>query len=199
MAFAPTSVKWDEPAGTAGAAGLDTEASVLSTRSVKKLSFDDYRSDVGLKAWVAAARVTDAPRTRHGISEALQFFRANMRSASPARALDFLRCMDLSRPVSRVTLVPGERIIAYRGPAESQFKLFFSRPGRGVHNLGVNPTDRRFIAFDVRAPAPALESIASPARDTWSQPLREYMASGGATQLLLPDSFSYLLVERDSG
>lgn len=53
-------------------------------------------------------------------------------SLSPASALGFLRCMDLSRPVARVTLLPGERIIGYRGPAESQFKLFFSRPGRAV-------------------------------------------------------------------
>lgn len=96
-----------------------------------------------------------------------------------------------------MTLLPGERIIGYRGPAESQFKLFFSRPGRSAHNLGVNPTDRRFVAFNVRAPAPALESIASPAKDTWSQP-REYLANGGATQLLLPNSFTSLLVEHDS-
>ncbi|MFZ5894834.1 MAG: hypothetical protein ACOY0T_27485 [Myxococcota bacterium] len=61
----------------------------------------------------------------------------------------------------------------------------------------MNPTDRRFVAFNVRAPAPALESIASPAKDTWSQ-AREYMANGGATQLLLPRSFAFLLVERDS-
>ena len=165
--------------------------------AVKRLSFDDYRSEIGIKAWVAAARVSDAPRTRHGISEALKFFQANMRALSPERALDFLRCMDLSRPVARVTLLPGERIIGYRGPAESQFKLFFSRPGRSAQNLGVNPTDRRFVAFNVRAPTSALESIASPAKDTWSQP-REYMANGGATQLLLPNSFASLLVEYDS-
>ncbi|MGC4089914.1 MAG: polymorphic toxin type 46 domain-containing protein [Polyangiaceae bacterium] len=169
----------------------------MSIRTVKSLSFDDYRSELGIKAWVAAARVTDAPRTRRGISEALKFFQANMRALSPARALEFLRCMDLSKPVAIVTLLPGERIIGYRGPAESQFKLFFSRSGRSVQSLGVNPTDRRFVSFNVRAPAPALESTASPAKDTWSLP-REYMANGGATQLLLPNSFATLLVEHDS-
>lgn len=182
-----------------GRSWLDS-ASVGDVHSlpVTHLSLRDAGNEAKLTAWAAAVGVVDAPVPRRGISEALRFFRRHMPTLSPAMAVSFLRATDLSRPVRGVRVMPGEVLIGYRSASESQFKLFFTRPGRSVWNAGLNPSGRRYVRFRVRVPFEALESYAGPAKDTWSMPGREYLASGGATQLIVSESYRRLLVVEDS-
>jgi hypothetical protein len=165
---------------------------------MKQLSLKDYQSEAGLDAWVAAVGVVNASVPRAGIATSLQFFQRYMPLLSVTLAVSFLRGFDLSKRVSEVTLTPGERLIAYRGPAESQFKTFYTRSGRSLWNVGVNPAGRRFVTFRVRIPLTALQSFASPAKDIWTQAGIGYLAAGGATQLIIPESYRALLIADDS-
>lgn len=171
------------------------------------LSIQDHRSAAGLEKWLRELGVTPAPVPRLGTHEALSFFALYMPQLPADMALNFLRATDLSKPVRVVSLAPGEILIAYRTGNESQFKLFYSRVGNSMMSSGLNPQDRSFVRFSVRSAVHALESTAAPAIDTWTrlgagQPTSVaprsnstgFMAPGGALQLIVPDSYSHLLV-----
>jgi hypothetical protein len=177
------------------------------------LSLNDYLSDAGISKWIAEIGCTDAPVPRTGVRAVLAFFAREMRTLPVRDAVAFLAAMDLSRPVKTVVLPPGERLIGFRTPTESPFKLFFARRGQSAHRSGINTASRGPVHFVVRAAAPALESFTTAAIDTWTprrtgQPVHvaprakkwygvEFgvMASGGGGQLIIPESYSRLLVE----
>ena len=177
------------------------------------LSINDHLSDVGLDKWVAEIGCTSAPVPRQNIRTALAFFAREMPRLPVADALGFLVAMDLSKVVREVTLNAGERLIGFRTETESPFKLFFARRGASMHTSGVNPTGRGPVHFVVRTPVRALESATTGAKDTWTRPApgqpatvsprakkwfgKEFgvMASGGGGQLIVPESYSELLVE----
>ena len=177
------------------------------------LSLKDHLSDAGIAKWIAEIGCTDATIPRRNIRLALAFLDANMPELSVADAVGFLAAMDLSKPVSRVHLAPGERLIGFRTGTESPFKLFFARRGASPHALGINTAGRGPVHFVVRAPVTALESFTAGAIDTWTprragQPItvtprakkwfgREFgvMAAAGDRQLIIPESQSRLLVE----
>jgi hypothetical protein len=154
---------------------------------------------------VAQIGVTSAPVPRGNIRTALQFFARHMMRLPPDMALNFLRAMDLSRPVRSLTLAPSETVIAFRLGNESPFKLFYTRPGASKFTSGINPGGRSIVRFQVRAPAPALESYTTGAIDVWTVPAEGQpttvaprgnttgvMALGGAIQLIIPNSPSLL-------
>ncbi|WP_441289509.1 hypothetical protein ACSRUE_01790 [Sorangium sp. KYC3313] len=149
--------------------------------------------------WFRDLRITDAPLTRRGLVEALDFFHQRMPGLDRRTMLAFLRGMDLHRPVKRVLLQPNSEIAAFRRSTESPFKLFYTKVGANLHSLGVNPHDRRFQRFRVRALVEVLESYAAPVVDTWSELLpvgvyRHYTARGGGIQYVIPGSYDCLLV-----
>jgi hypothetical protein len=171
------------------------------------LSLLDSRSDVGVSKWLKELGVTDAPLPRRNVRTALAFFSMCMPGLSPHMAANFLRAMDLSRPVSNLTLTPGERVIAFRVGNESPFKLFFTRRGASQHASGINPAGRSIVEFTVRALAPALQSYTTGTIDVWTvpgdhQPLSfapranksGVMVAGGGIQLIIPRSFTVLQV-----
>jgi hypothetical protein len=178
------------------------------------LSLRDHLSPSGLDKWVAELGCAHAPVPREGIRTALRFFDGEMPTLPIAEAVAFLAGMDLSKPVRRVLLQPGERLIAFRQGTESPFKLFFARRGQSSGVLGINTAGRGVVHFVVRSVAPALESSAAGAIDTWTprQPGqrltvaprarkwfgREFgiMATAGGGQLVVPESYSHLLVEQ---
>ena len=178
------------------------------------LSVNDHLSDAGISKWIAELGCTDAPIPRRGVKITLSFFASAMPNLSIADAVAFLAAMDLSKPVNRVYLTPGERVIGFRTPTESPFKLFFARRGSSVHTSGVNPTGRGPVHFTVRGPVLALETFTTAAIDTWTraqpgQPVtiaprakkwfgKEFgvMATAGGVQLIIPQSYSHLLVEK---
>jgi hypothetical protein len=177
------------------------------------LSIKDHLSDAGVANWIAELGCTNAAIPRRNIKVALSFFDTHMPELSLADAVGFLAAMDLSKPVNRVHLTPGERLLGFRTMAESPFKLFFARRGSSPQSLGINPAGRGPVAFVVRAPVVALESFTTGAIDTWTPPSpgqrlsptprarkwfgKEFgvMASAGAGQLIIPQSVSHLLVE----
>ena len=172
------------------------------------LSLGDHASDWGLLKWIEALGVVNAPVPRRNVQEALRFFATSMARLPASMALSFLRATDLSKPVRAVLLSPGDRLLGSRSASESQFKLFFTRPGQSKYSSGINPEGRSAVHFTVRSAVWALESYAAPAIDTWT-PLAVgqrstvapranstgYMASGGAVQLIVPESYSHLLVQ----
>ncbi|HXI19618.1 MAG TPA: hypothetical protein VNH46_00950 [Gemmatimonadales bacterium] len=176
------------------------------------LSINDHLSEKGLDKWVAEIGCTSAPIPRQNIRTALAFFAREMPGLPVADALGFLVAMDLSKPVREVTLAAGERVIGFRTGTESPFKLFFARRGASMHSSGVNPTGRGPIHFRVRQAVRALESWTTGAKDTWTQPApgqpasvsprakkwfgQEFgvLAPGGGGQLIIPESYSELLV-----
>jgi hypothetical protein len=177
------------------------------------LSLNDHLSDAGITKWVAELGCTSAPVPRQNIKTALAFFAREMPLLPIADAVGFLAAMDLSKRVSEVMLRPGERVLGFRTGNESPFKLFFARQGASPHNSGINTAGRGPVHFVVRTPVRALESFTTGAKDSWTrttagQPAtvtprakkwfgKEFgvMAMGGGGQLIIPASYSNLLVE----
>lgn len=177
------------------------------------LSLNDHLSDKGLDKWIAEIGCTNAPVPREGIRTALGFFSREMPSLSIADAVAFVAAMDLSKPVKDVTLQAGDRVIGFRTGSESPFKLFFARRGASMHSSGINSANRGPVHFVIRAPVRALESSTAGTKDTWTRTLPGQsvgmaprakkwfgadfgvMVAGGGGQLIIPDSFSTLLVE----
>jgi hypothetical protein len=177
------------------------------------LSINDYLSEPGIAKWVAELGCTSAPIPRQNIKTALAFFAREMPLLPLADAVAFLAAMDLSKRVTEVTLQPGERVIGFRTGNESPFKLFFARRGASPHASGINTARRGPVHFVIRAPVHALESFTTGAKDTWTRTTpgqavsvtprakkwfgQEFgvMVAGGGGQLIIPASYSSLLVE----
>src|SRR5262245_32966088 len=177
------------------------------------LSIRDHLSEPGIDKWVAELGCTNAPVPRQNIRTALQFFTVEMPRLGVPDAVGFLAAMDLSKRVARVVLGPGERLLGFRTGAESPFKLFFARRGASAHASGINVAGRGPVHFVVRQTVTALESFTTGAKDTWTrarpgQPMsmaprakkwfgQEFgvQAAGGGGQLIIPESYSSLLVE----
>ena len=167
-------------------------------RCVVSLSLRDHATPAGIAKWLSEISVNDAAVPRAGIKTALQFFAGKMPTLKPELAADFLRAMDLSRPVRALTLAVNERVIAFRKPNEDPIKLFYTRSGSSKFNSGINPADRAAVHFRVRVPCPALESYTTGAIDVWSCPSSMtvapranstgFMAMGGGIQLIIPDA-----------
>ena len=178
------------------------------------LSLNDYLSEPGVDKWVAELGVTNAPIPRLNIKTALGFFAREMPRLSLADAVAFLAAMDLSKRVADVVLQPGERLIGFRTGTESPFKLFFARRGASPHASGINTAQRGPVHFVVRGPVHALESFTTGTKDTWTRMApgqavgvaprakkwfgKEFgvMVAGGGGQLVVPESYSHLLVEQ---
>jgi hypothetical protein len=176
------------------------------------LSLNDHLSDAGIDKWVAEIGCTNAPVPRQNIKTALAFFAREMPRLSIDDAVGFLAAMDLSKPVRDVTLRAGERLIGFRTETESPFKLFFARRGASAQTSGINTARRGPVHFVVRTPVRALESNTTGAKDTWTRTApgqrlsvsprakkgHEFgvMAMGGGGQLIIPESYSSLLVEQ---
>lgn len=163
------------------------------------LSLHDHLSERGLGKWLAPLGVTPAPMPRTNVRTALAFFARHMPTLPAPLAFEFLRAMDLSRPVRALTLHPPDGLIAFRTGSESPFKLFYARRGASQFDSGINPAGRSVVRFRVRAAAPALESYTTGAIDVWTIPAEGdprtiaprvnssgYMAMGGGLQLIVP-------------
>lgn len=177
------------------------------------LSISDFRSDAGLDKWVAELGCTNAPVPRQGIRTALAFMARELPRLPLADAVGFLAAMDLSKPVREVTLLPGDRVLGFRTGSESPFKLFFARRGASMHSSGINTAGRGPVHFVVRGSVRALESSTTGAKDSWTRTApgqgmslaprarkwfgQEFgvMVMGGGGQLIIPESYSALLVE----
>jgi hypothetical protein len=178
------------------------------------LSLKDHLSDAGIAKWIAEIGCTDALIPRRNIKVALDFFDGLMPDLSIADAVGFVAAMDLSKPVNRVYLQPGERLIGFRTQSESPFKLFFARRGSSAQKSGINTAGRGPVQFTVRTTVQALESFTTGAIDTWTPRQagqtvsvsprskkwygQEFgvMAMAGGAQLIIPQSYSHLLVEQ---
>lgn len=171
------------------------------------LSLSDYRSDAGITKWIEAVGVTDAPVPRKNLRTALCFFSQAMPALSTGLAGDFLRAMDLSKPVNERVLTPADHVIAYRVGTESPFKLFYTRAGSSRYSSGINPAGRSIVRFEVRTTARALETYTSGTLDVWTLPASDQpitvaprsnktgvMVAGGGTQLIIPRAVALLKV-----
>lgn len=180
------------------------------------LSLSDYMSDAGVAKWIAELGVTPARVPRDGVRTALAFFSSAMPRLPVNNAIGFLAAMDLSKPVIPVTLQANTRLIGFRVGNESPFKLFFARRGASMHTSGINAWARGAVHFVVRAPVRALESATAGTKDSWTametggakvgiaprahklshaQHSFGIMVLGGGRQLIIPESYSSLLVE----
>lgn len=177
------------------------------------LSIHDFLSDRGLDKWIAEIGCSNAPLPRHGIRTALAFFSREMPRLSLSDAVGFIAAMDLSKPVREVVLRPGDRVIGFRTHSESPFKLFFARRGASPGSSGINTANRGPVHFVVRESVRALESSTAGTKDSWTPMVpgqavgvtpraqnwfgKEFgvMVAGGGLQLVIPESFSHLLVE----
>lgn len=171
------------------------------------LSLNDYRSDVGVAKWIEEVGVTDAPAPRNNARVALAFFSQAMPSLPTGMAANFLRAMDLSRPVHDRMLSASDRVIAYRVGNESPFKLFYTRAGASPFASGINPAGRSIVRFQVLGTARALETYTSGTLDVWTLPSSDQllsfspranksgvMVAGGGTQLIIPRAPSVLRI-----
>lgn len=173
------------------------------------LSLRDWMSDSGVTKWIQALGIIDAPSRRAGIKTSLQFFQQEMPALPICRAKSFLAAMDLSRKVAPIVLHKGEKVIAFRNRAESEYKLFYTRPGASIYRSGINPHGRIAIQYSVLKITPALESHTTGVIDVWSIPAAfqhlsvaplatdfGVMASGGGVQLVIPAAARNLAITR---
>ena len=177
------------------------------------LALQDYLSDRGIDKWVAELGCTNAPVPRQGIKTGLAFFSHEIPLLPLRDAVGFLSAMDLSKSVREVTLQTGERLIGFRTETESPFKLFFARRGSSPHSSGISTSGRGPVHFVVRERVRALESSTGGTKDSWTPVAprqvvgvapraqkwfgKEFgvMVLGGGQQLIIPESFSHLLIE----
>jgi hypothetical protein len=140
--------------------------------------------------WLAALGVTEAIVTRENVTAALRFFDLRMPSLALTDRFRFIKAMDLHSAdrVREVMLAPPQLIAAFRKSKEPRFKLYYTKVGTSVHTLGVNPSTREFVRFQVTRPIPALQSRCAAARDDWTDPAMEYVAGGGGLQFIVPDA-----------
>src|SRR5690606_12392448 len=130
----------------------------------------------GAEKWLQEIGVSDAPVTRNGLSVSLHFFHVFMPTLPRLMRLNFLRGMDLHKPVRMTHLTPPARVAAYRKLTEDPQRLFYTKAGTSVRDLGLNPSHREFRKFSVFRPCPVLESRCSPAVDSWTDPSRAFVA-----------------------
>ena len=174
------------------------------------LRVDDYQSPEGLRKWLAVLSIPPAPLRVAGLTAVLRFFSAQMPGLPALDAYDLIAAMDLSKPVNdRARIVPGEMLLAARTWDESPYKLFYTRPGRTMHDSAVVTEGRRTVKFKVIFAARVLESYAAPAIDVWTPtvpgthqttamrapvrgrsllPAGGVMALGGNVQLIVPNA-----------
>jgi hypothetical protein len=104
-------------------------------------------------------------------------------------------------------------VLGFRTGNESPFKLFFARRGASMQASGINTAGRAPVHFVVRGSVRALESSTAGAKDSWTRTApgqrmsvaprakkwfgKEFgvMVMGGGGQLIIPESYSALLVE----
>jgi hypothetical protein len=153
----------------------------------------DYLDGGGYEKWLKDLSVTDAPLVRAGLATALAFFHLRMPELPRTMCMNFLRAMDLHKPVSEVGLAAGDEVAAFRKSNEDPLKLFYTKPGTSPAQLGVNPNARGFMRFRVRQPTVALQSRSAPALDRWTD-ASHYLAAGGGLQLVIPNAHATLQV-----
>lgn len=158
----------------AGGGDIGSDGHHLPAREGRPvLSIKDHLSDRGIDKWIAELGCTNAPVPRRNVRTALSFFAGHMSTLPVRDALGFVAAMDLSKPVTRLALAAGERLMGFRLDNESPFRTFFVRRGASMHNVGVNTTGRAVIHFVVRVPVDALESFTTGAKDTWTRTWNE--------------------------
>lgn len=152
----------------------------------------DFLQGGGAEKWLAELGVSDAPLTRTGLGTALQFFHTRMPDLPRTMRFAFLKAMDLHKPVCLVTLAPPSMLSAFRKANEDPLKLFYTKAGTSVLNLGLNPANREFRRFRVARPVQVLESVAAAAIDKWTDDRRYFVASGGGRQYIIPQAHAVL-------
>ena len=165
-----------------------------------------------------------APRPREGAELALRFMEEKPNLVSNGDIEGWLKGMDLSQAVQRTNVNAGETLVGYLQlktevlaqikanpsqakaiigalkPSEVVVGRFFTRSGTSVRQLGIADQNRIFCRFKFNRSASALESTASPIKDTWTvraggrttskgtQWRNGQLVGGGGRQLLIPDA-----------
>lgn len=150
-------------------------------------------TDSEIDAWASRLSITSAPLVRASLGTALRYFEMWMPTLDEETKLGFLRGMDLHKPVKVTRLPAGTGLAAFRQAGESPFKLFYTKVGTSIENVGVNPATRSFVRFVVRSDVEALESRATAIADTWSVAGQRYVADGGGIQYVIPASSAFLI------
>ena len=144
----------------------------------------DFLSGGGYEQWLGDLGVTDAPLTRRGLTAALRFFHLHMPGLPRRMQFNFLKAMDLHKPVHEVLLAAPDMLSAFRKCNEDPVKLFYTRSGVGVDRLALNPAGREFRRYRVVRPSVALQSVCAPAWDTWSDERLYFEGRGGGISRL---------------
>lgn len=152
------------------------------------MSVPGFLEGGGFEKWFAELGIGDSPAARSGLQVALPFFHHHMPKLDRNLMVSFLKAMDLSKPVTLVTLREGEEVIAYSKPNQDPFKFFFARPGTSWNRLGINPEGRHFFRYRLRISVTALQSFAGTTIDTWTNRRAYFDAAGGGRQLIIPNS-----------
>ena len=147
-----------------------------------------FLSGGGYEKWLGRLGVSDAPLTRRGLATALMYFHCYLPSLSRDLQLSFLKGMDLHKTVRVITLDPPTVIAAFRKLHEYPFRLFYTKAGVSIADLGLNPRGRYFARFRLKSRVNVLESRCASAVDTWTDASHPYVASGGGIQYVIPES-----------
>src|SRR5437016_5864832 len=97
--------------------------------------------DQQIDSWLERLALPKAPPlVRRNLHAALEFFQQFMPALNERDKEGFLRGMDLhelSCGVNTEWLKQGDLVAAFRRPGESAYKLFYTKAGTGMQNLGI--------------------------------------------------------------
>jgi hypothetical protein len=101
-------------------------------------------------------------------------------------ALDYMKGIDFSKPVSQVAVGPKDVLVQFYN-SRGVLGNFYTRlrGGSSVDKLGVSSENRRFSLWRPKSVMQALESYASSMKDTWTVKDKNFSAAGGGKQLML--------------
>jgi len=147
-----------------------------------------------------------SPDFQDRLRVALEFLERHYGAERQEKILSEIRCIDLSQPVTLPFISAGTPLVGSKDPRISPYRAaYFTKSGHPLDRLGVagsgslrtNPAvvDKVQYRYIVQVSIPrgeALESICSPAADTWSMAGRRVLAAGGGLQYLIPNMNRYL-------
>jgi hypothetical protein len=104
--------------------------------------------------------------------------------------------------VARIKANPGQAMALLKSlqPGDVEIGRFFTKPGTPIDRLGIADQNRIYCRFRFKSTVSALESTASPIKDTWTVRAggtrtaagnvwrHGQFAGGGGTQFLIPEA-----------
>lgn len=144
------------------------------------------RMDFDPSFWAKRLKTQHSPLFERSLHVAIMFFRNALPDISDAALESHLRPIDWSWIECRVVpLHAGERVYAYRYDPLGKVGMYFTRSGYAARDLGIDPDGRTRSTYLLTANTDALWCRTKTVITTWDARQPDFLAIGGAMQLIV--------------